>query len=111
MLENLTDTDLVNRIRSGDPRAFETLHDRYRSELTRHAERVLGGRRSLAENVVQESLWRAHRAITTGDREVVLQAWLHRIVHAARSTSCASARSSAWRTASTAWAQPRTSSP
>jgi RNA polymerase sigma factor (sigma-70 family) len=78
---NHSDTALVNRIRRGDARAFETLHDRYRGELTRHAERVLGGRRSLAEDVVQESLWRAHRAILAGDREVVLQAWLHRIVH------------------------------
>ena len=76
-----TDTALVDRIRRGDPRAFETLHDRYRAELTRHAERVLGGRRSLAEDVVQESLWRAHRALLNGDGELVLQAWLHRIVH------------------------------
>ena len=77
----LSDTALVARIRRGDPRAFELLHDRYRRELLRHAERVLGGRKSVAEDVVQESLWRAHRAIVTGDREVVLQAWLHRIVH------------------------------
>ncbi len=82
MLSNLTDTALLNRIRRGDPRAFEALHDRYRAELTRHAERVLGGRRSLAEDVVQESLWRAHRAILSGThRDIVLQAWLHRIVH------------------------------
>ena len=82
MLSNLTDTALLNRIRRGDPRAFETLHDRYRGELLRHAERVLGGRRSLAEDVVQESLWRAHRAILAGGRrDIVLQAWLHRIVH------------------------------
>jgi len=83
MLQNtLTDTALVTRIRRGDARAFETLHDRYRGELTRHAERVLGGRRSAAEDVVQDSLWRAHRALLAGgDREVMLQAWLHRIVH------------------------------
>lgn len=77
----LSDTALVHRIRTGDPRAFELLHDRYRAELVRHAERVLGGRRSAAEDVVQDSLWRAYRAIVTADREVVLQAWLHRIVH------------------------------
>jgi RNA polymerase sigma-70 factor (ECF subfamily) len=80
-ISTLSDTALVERIRTGDARAFEALHDRYRGELLRHAERVLGGRRSAAEDVVQESMWRAHRAIVAGTREVALQPWLHRIVH------------------------------
>ena len=77
----LDDATLVERMRSGDRHAFETMYARYQPELLRHAERVLGGRRAVAEDVVQESLWRAHRALTTTDRDVVLQPWLHRIVH------------------------------
>lgn len=77
----ISDTGLVDRVRAGDPRAFELLHDRYRRELLRHAERALGARKAAAEDVVQESLWRAHRAILASDTEVVPRAWLHRIVH------------------------------
>ncbi len=74
------DTRLVAAYRAGDDAAFGRIFARHHAALLRYAQRMIQSE-SLAEDVVQESLWRAYRAILGGDREVVLQAWLHRIVH------------------------------
>jgi RNA polymerase sigma factor (sigma-70 family) len=74
------DAQLVRRLRAGDDAAFDVLHHRYAKRLERYAARVLGGRRALAEDVVQEALIRAHRALRRDHAPVNLAAWLHRLV-------------------------------
>jgi RNA polymerase sigma factor (sigma-70 family) len=59
---------------------FEELVKRHRRELTRFAVRQLGEHASLAEDVVQESLLNAHRAIAAGARPEHPRAWLFTIV-------------------------------
>lgn len=78
---SLPDTTLVARFRAGDDRAFDVLHARYRPSLLRLAERVLGPRRALAEDVVQDSFMRAYGALRADERDVALPPWLRRIVH------------------------------
>ncbi len=82
MSERVTsDEVLIERLRSGDPLAFDVIDARYRRALTRHAEWRLGpARRALAEEVVQETFLRAYRALVAGDREVILRPWLYRIL-------------------------------
>ena len=75
------DTTLVARFRAGDDRAFDVLHARHRPSLLRLAERSLGPRRALAEDVVQDSFMRAYRALRADEREVAVAPWLRRIVH------------------------------
>ena len=70
---------------------FEELVKRHRCELTRFAARQLGGHASLAEDVVQEALLNAHRAIAAGACPEHPRAWLFTIVrnaavNAARAT-------------------------
>lgn len=75
------DTTLVARFRAGDDHAFDVLHARYRPSLLRLAERSLGPRRALAEDVVQDSFMRAYRALRADEREITVAPWLRRIVH------------------------------
>ncbi|MDA0168893.1 sigma-70 family RNA polymerase sigma factor [Solirubrobacter taibaiensis] len=75
-----SDATLVRRLRDGDEVAFEHVHQRYAQRLERYAARILGGRRELAEDVVQEALIRAHRALRRDHAPVSLAAWLHRLV-------------------------------
>lgn len=74
------DADLVDRIRAGDEAAFALLHARYARRLERFAARILGGHRRHAEDVVQEALLRAHRALRRDHRPVNLSPWLHTLV-------------------------------
>jgi RNA polymerase sigma factor (sigma-70 family) len=76
-----SDEALVAAFRAGDERAFEAIHERYRARLTAYARRILKeADPGLAEDVVQESLWRAHRALRRDDRPMQLRPWLHRLV-------------------------------
>ena len=77
---NPPDAALVRRFRAGDDRAFDIIHARYRPSLLRAAERLLGHRRAAAEDVVQDGFLRAYRALRSDEREILLVAWLHRIV-------------------------------
>ena len=73
------DDVLVARIRAGDEAAFERLVAQYRPRLVAHARRILGDRRDAADDVVQEALWRAHRALLRDDRRIALAPWLHKL--------------------------------
>jgi RNA polymerase sigma factor (sigma-70 family) len=76
-----SDEALVAAFRAGDEHAFEAIDARYRARLTAYARRILkNADPGLAEDVVQESLWRAHRALRRDDRPMQLRAWLHRLV-------------------------------
>lgn len=76
----VADEELVRRLRAGDDAAFSTIHERYAKRLERYAAKILGGRREHAEDVVQEALLRAHRAIRRDHAPVHLASWLHRLV-------------------------------
>jgi RNA polymerase sigma factor (sigma-70 family) len=75
----ISDERLIAAFRAGDEAAFQQIHDRYRAALLRFATRILrdGG---TAEDVVQEALWRAHRALRRDDRPMNLRPWLYRLV-------------------------------
>jgi RNA polymerase sigma factor (sigma-70 family) len=76
-----SDERLVAAFRAGDDGAFRELHERYRPALVRFAKRVLRDPDgALAEDVVQEALWRAHRALRRDARPMQLRPWLYRLV-------------------------------
>ena len=76
--EPIRDGDLLERHRRGDPRAFETLVERYRRELfnflfhlTRDA--------TLAEDAFQETFLQVHRSAAAFDRSRPFKPWLFTI--------------------------------
>jgi RNA polymerase sigma factor (sigma-70 family) len=74
----LSDGRLVARVRAGDPDAFAILHERYRPALLRYARRLLSGSAHDPEDVVQEVLVNAHRALARDDRrDLALRPWLY----------------------------------
>jgi RNA polymerase sigma factor (sigma-70 family) len=75
----LSDEQLVAAYRAGNDSAFDQIFDRYRPVLLRYARRVLGGGSEVAEDVVQEAMWRAARALRRDDREMNLKPWLFRL--------------------------------
>ncbi len=79
-VRRVADAELVRRLRAGDDAAFDVIHQRYAKRLERYAASILGGRRQHAEDVVQEALIRAHRAIQRDHEPVHLASWLHRLV-------------------------------
>ena len=76
----VTDEQLVERVRAGDPHAYAELVTRYQPRLLAYARRILGGAHHDAEDVVQEALVSAHGALRRDEREIALSAWLHTIV-------------------------------
>jgi RNA polymerase sigma factor (sigma-70 family) len=77
----LSDERLIAALRAGDARAFDGIDARYRPRLVRFARNVLGASHgAVAEDVVQEALLRAYRALLRDDRRVELRPWLYRLV-------------------------------
>ena len=76
----LDDDDLVARIRSGDERAFTTLHDRYRRPLTAYTGRILRGTGVDPDDVLQDVWINAHRDLRTREHaEMHVKPWLYRM--------------------------------
>jgi RNA polymerase sigma factor (sigma-70 family) len=73
------DARLVERFRAGDERAFDAIVARHRPRLVAFARRILRSRPDAAEDVVQEALMRAHRALLRDDRRIVLSPWLFKL--------------------------------
>jgi RNA polymerase sigma factor (sigma-70 family) len=73
------DARLIDRFRAGDERAFEAIVARHRPRLLAFARRILSSRPDGAEDVVQEALVRAHRALRRDDRTVLLGPWLFKL--------------------------------
>jgi RNA polymerase sigma-70 factor (ECF subfamily) len=69
---------LIAGAQAGDERAFRALVDPYRGVLEVHAYRMLGSRHD-AEDVVQETLLRAWRALDRFERRASVSTWLYRI--------------------------------
>jgi RNA polymerase sigma factor (sigma-70 family) len=72
------DRRLANLAGEGSEEAFEELVRRHRSALVRFASPIAPS--GSAEDVVQDSFVKAHRALTGGDRPEKPRAWLYRIV-------------------------------
>jgi RNA polymerase sigma-70 factor (ECF subfamily) len=79
ILSRLPDDELVALVRRGRHDAFAEIDARYRGPLLGFARRLLGGSDE-AQDVVQDSLARAHRSLIASDRPVALHAWLYTIV-------------------------------
>lgn len=73
------DEELMRRVRAGDIAGFEELADRYHARCVRFAWRQLGQRED-AEEVVQDALVRAFRAMRYGRLPQRFRPWLMRIV-------------------------------
>jgi RNA polymerase sigma factor (sigma-70 family) len=72
------DERLVDLIRAGDKRAFETLFARYRPRLLAFCRGMVGSTED-AEDVLQEVFASAHRAMLADAREIAVKPWLYRI--------------------------------
>lgn len=79
MLAAMGDDTLVGLIAAGSDDAFAALDERYRRRLVRFARGFVPGGQADAEDVVQEALVRAVRALRNGSRPESLGPWLHRI--------------------------------
>ena len=76
----MSDTELLGALRRGDDAAFEALCARYESALRRYARHVLRARPAVVDDVVQEALLRAHRALRRDDRHIEVRPYLFRLV-------------------------------
>ena len=72
------DGRLVDLARDGHEAAFEEIVRRYRPQLVAYAGGIAADHR--AEDVVQESLTRAHAALLRDEAEIALKPWLYTIV-------------------------------
>jgi RNA polymerase sigma factor (sigma-70 family) len=81
LLRVRSDDQLVALFRMGYDDAFRTIHDRYRQRLLAYIRQMLAGSRGDAEDVLQDVLLRAYRALRQDDRPVTLRAWLYRVAH------------------------------
>jgi RNA polymerase sigma-70 factor (ECF subfamily) len=75
----MTDADLVARAVAGDAGAFEELVSRHHPACLRYAAHLLGDRME-AEDVVQETLLRAHRALSRYEERQQFRGWLFQIL-------------------------------
>lgn len=75
----MTDADLVARAVAGDAGAFEELVARHYPACLRYAAHQLGDRME-AEDVVQETLLRAHRALGRYEERRQFRGWLFQIL-------------------------------
>ena len=80
-LRRQTDDDqaLIAAYRAGDDAAFGRIHERHHAALERYARKVLGRGSEHAEDVVQEAMLRASRALRRDDRHIELRPWLYRL--------------------------------
>jgi RNA polymerase sigma factor (sigma-70 family) len=79
MLAAMADTTLVGLIAAGSDDAFAALDARYRRRLVRFARGFVTGGTADAEDVVQDAMVRAVRALRNGSRPDAPGPWLHRI--------------------------------
>lgn len=73
-----SDSRLLKLFRRGLEPAFDELIRRYRFALVNYAALIAG--RDRAEDVVQESLVKAHRSLSAGDQSIDPKPWLYTVV-------------------------------
>jgi RNA polymerase sigma factor (sigma-70 family) len=77
-----SDDQLVAAFRDGREDAFTVIAERYRDRLVAYAGQMLRARgQGAVEDVVQDVLIRAYRALLADSRPMALRAWLYRIAH------------------------------
>ena len=82
LLRARTDEQLVASSRAGREDAFAEIAERYRDRLVAYARHMLRARgHAASEDVVQDVLLRAYRALRADARPMALRAWLYRIAH------------------------------
>ncbi len=69
----------VERARSGDTVAFETLLRRYERQIYGYIYQMIGGDAAEAEDLTQETFIKAYRALPRTADILYVSAWLHRI--------------------------------
>lgn len=74
-----TDAALVRRTIEGDASAFAELAERHAGPCLRYATRMLGNRED-ADEVTQDALLRAHRALARYDERTAFRTWLMSIL-------------------------------
>ena len=79
-LQTQPDQRLVELARAGHERAFEALVRRYRGPLLAYCRR-LASRGASPEDILQQGLLQAWRALNGGAEVRDARAWLYRIVH------------------------------
>jgi RNA polymerase sigma factor (sigma-70 family) len=79
MLAAMADDTLVGLVAAGSDDAFAALDARYRRRLVRFAQGFVPGGTADAEDVVQDAMVRAVRALRNGSRPDAVGGWLHRI--------------------------------
>jgi RNA polymerase sigma factor (sigma-70 family) len=79
-LQTQPDGRLVELARAGHERAFEALVRRYRGPLLAYCRRV-APRGTAAEDILQQGLLQAWKALSAGAEVREARAWLYRIVH------------------------------
>jgi RNA polymerase sigma factor (sigma-70 family) len=79
-LDRMSDTELLTALRHGDADAFATLCARHEPALRRYAAQILRARPAIVDDVVQESLLRANRALRRDDRHIEVRPYLYRLV-------------------------------
>lgn len=72
------DRALAARVGAGDERAFEDLFARYRDPLQRYCWSITGSAED-AEEALQTTMLKAHRALSHGTIPIALRPWLYRI--------------------------------
>src|SRR5438067_12191916 len=80
VLQTQRDQRLVELARAGHERAFEALVRRYRGPLLAYCRR-LASRGASPEDILQQGLLQAWRALNGGAEVRDARAWLYRIVH------------------------------
>jgi len=78
-MTGVADALLVRQTLDGNASAFATLVDRHAPVCLRYATRMLGDVAD-AEDVTQEALYRAHRALASYDSSMVFRTWLMTIL-------------------------------
>jgi RNA polymerase sigma-70 factor (ECF subfamily) len=88
----MSDTALIARVLDGDVEAFAGLVERYYTDCSRYARRMLGNRQD-AEDTLQETFLRAYAALPRYRDRDQFRAWLFRIlVNQCRTTAKLRAR-------------------
>src|SRR5215211_5003992 len=77
-LRRASDARLMKLVRSGDAAAFEALYDRHHASLLAVCRHMLGGLDE-AEDALQHTFLRAHRALLSGQAPAELRPWLFAI--------------------------------
>ncbi len=79
-MQGTDDRQLAMACATGDARAFETVYRRFGEKMKSIARNHLGGNVADAEDVVQETFLKLHRAASTYTGEASLSTWLVRIL-------------------------------